>query len=495
MSNKSKFVIKCGNFAVLVDLHALPLGCRKDTSWFSQELKEEVSALIREVVDQRVKQFLESQRQPQLKGPQAKQRRELSPASPLCVKGPTFRLAAYFMKRHVNLRCIAKQRHREFRVFPERFVVCVSRPEDAAAAARGGNATRSMEEQGGQSCSEYFSGRGETLDPLNSSAITKRTALQKIAKQASAQVDPRNPNPLNKNYGKPEAPGLSSSSAVAHGDEVVPPPSGPGDVGGRAVAGGLLGGMVASSTGARLEGGEGEALAPRSKPSKPRNERSGTTSRKVAANPQQQESKSGPTTTTTSATTTTAATTTTVPPQAQPCVGDDNSSSSSNNNSSGSGRSRRRAGRLPEGPLTQDAKRFRGTSEPTTEVLLQHDSSRRASPRSSAPGPSPCSPPPPPPSPPPLLERALEAEREAAHGKQSGRLPLRVSNAEQTNSSRLAASLRGLSVKPVSSGSSIGSRLAAKEEKEDEKEERGEEEEGGRQSAARTSRLRRPKKS
>ena len=36
------------------------------------------------------------------------------------------------------------------------------------------------EEQGGQSRSEYFSGRSETLDPLNSSAITKRTALQKM---------------------------------------------------------------------------------------------------------------------------------------------------------------------------------------------------------------------------------------------------------------------------------------------------------------------------
>ncbi|XP_041922309.1 protein SLX4IP [Alosa sapidissima] len=476
MSNK--FVIKCGNFAVLVDLHALPLGCREDTSWFSQELKEEVSALIREVVDQRVKQFLESRWQPQQKGLQAKQRKELSSANPLCIKGPSFRLAAYFMKRHANLRCIAKQRHRELRVFPERFVVCVSRLEDAAAA-RGGNVTRSMEEQGGQSSSEYFSGRGETLDPLNSSAITKRTALQKIVKQASAQVDPRNPNPLNKNYGKPEALSLSSSSTAAQGD-VVPPLSGPRDVGGRAVVGGLLGGIVASSAGACLEGGEGEVLAPRSKP---RNERSGTASRKVSANPQQQESNSDPTTSTTTA----AITTTTVPPQVQPCVGDDSSSSSNN---SVSGRSRKRAVCLQAGLLKQNAKRLcvRGSSEPTTEVQQQPDSSKRASTRSSVPGPSPCSPPPPPS--PQLLECVLEVEQEAEHGNQSGRLPLRISNAEQTNSSRLAASLRGLSVKPVSSGSSIGSRLAAKEEKEER-----EEEEGGRPSAARTSRLRRPKKS
>lgn len=35
-----KFAIKCGDFAVLVDLHVLPQGSNKDTSWFSEQNKE-----------------------------------------------------------------------------------------------------------------------------------------------------------------------------------------------------------------------------------------------------------------------------------------------------------------------------------------------------------------------------------------------------------------------------------------------------------------------
>ncbi|XP_027269407.1 protein SLX4IP isoform X3 [Cricetulus griseus] len=35
-----KFAIKCGNFAVLVDLHIVPQGSNKDSSWFSEQKKE-----------------------------------------------------------------------------------------------------------------------------------------------------------------------------------------------------------------------------------------------------------------------------------------------------------------------------------------------------------------------------------------------------------------------------------------------------------------------
>lgn len=31
------FVLQCGNFAVLVDLHVLPLGGQEDTSWFTAD--------------------------------------------------------------------------------------------------------------------------------------------------------------------------------------------------------------------------------------------------------------------------------------------------------------------------------------------------------------------------------------------------------------------------------------------------------------------------
>lgn len=31
------FVLQCGNFAVLVDLHILPLGGQEDASWFTTD--------------------------------------------------------------------------------------------------------------------------------------------------------------------------------------------------------------------------------------------------------------------------------------------------------------------------------------------------------------------------------------------------------------------------------------------------------------------------
>uniref|UniRef100_A0A8C0EGI8 SLX4 interacting protein n=1 Tax=Bubo bubo TaxID=30461 RepID=A0A8C0EGI8_BUBBB len=53
----------CGNFAVLVDVHILPQGSSKDTSWFSDHEKEEVCMLLEEVVASRVKHYLEAPKQ------------------------------------------------------------------------------------------------------------------------------------------------------------------------------------------------------------------------------------------------------------------------------------------------------------------------------------------------------------------------------------------------------------------------------------------------
>lgn len=66
-------------------------------------------------------------------------------------------------------------------------------------------------------------------------------------------------------------------------------------------------------------------------------------------------------------------------------------------------------------------------------------------------------------------------------GKRAQRLPLTSNNTAQTNQNRLAASLRGLSVKPASSGSSISSRSTLTEE--------------GSENVPRASRLRRLKRS
>ncbi|KAK1170537.1 protein SLX4IP isoform X1 [Acipenser oxyrinchus oxyrinchus] len=177
----SKFVVKCGNFVVLVDLHILPQGSSKDTSWFAEQQKEEVSILLREAVDLRVKQHLEARNQ----HVQPKPHKELTQANPLCIKGEHFRLAAYFMKRHVNLRCIVKEQYQELRVFPDKFVVCVSRQEEGPKHRT--NEKSTVEKQPFTNRSEYFADpcESEDKDKLNISNITqKKSSLKKIVKKA-----------------------------------------------------------------------------------------------------------------------------------------------------------------------------------------------------------------------------------------------------------------------------------------------------------------------
>ncbi|MXQ93713.1 hypothetical protein E5288_WYG017923 [Bos mutus] len=84
----------CGNFAVLVDLHVLPQGSSKDTSWFSEQKKEEVCLLLKETIDSRVKEYLQVRKQHRPSDT------EFTRSNPLSLK--------------------------ELQVFPDRFVVCVS---------------------------------------------------------------------------------------------------------------------------------------------------------------------------------------------------------------------------------------------------------------------------------------------------------------------------------------------------------------------------------
>lgn len=115
-----KFAVKCGNFAVLVDLHISPQDPNKDTSWFSEQKKEEVCLLLKETIDSRVKEYLEVRKQHKPSSP------EFTRSNPLSLKGYGFQITAYFLKRGIRLRCIRSSRNSELRVFPDRFVVCVS---------------------------------------------------------------------------------------------------------------------------------------------------------------------------------------------------------------------------------------------------------------------------------------------------------------------------------------------------------------------------------
>ncbi|XP_051945344.1 protein SLX4IP [Xyrauchen texanus] len=177
----SKFVVKCGNFAVLVDLHILPLGSQDNASWFFPEHRKEVGSLIRDAVEQKVRQYQEARH---LKI-QPKPRKDFTLTSPLCLEGGNIHLAVQFLKRHVNLRCVVRQHYRELRVFPERVVVCASPPENAALPNV--NQNLDVSEQSAPSKSKYFTSPGESVDPLPSTAATQRAILQKIARQAKIQ--------------------------------------------------------------------------------------------------------------------------------------------------------------------------------------------------------------------------------------------------------------------------------------------------------------------
>nr|XP_020748468.1 protein SLX4IP [Odocoileus virginianus texanus] len=95
-----KFAVKCGNFAVLVDLHVLPQGSSKDTSWFSEQKKEEVCLLLKETIDSRVKEYLQVRKQHRPSDT------EFTRSNPLSLKGYGFHITAYFLKRRIRLRCL-----------------------------------------------------------------------------------------------------------------------------------------------------------------------------------------------------------------------------------------------------------------------------------------------------------------------------------------------------------------------------------------------------
>ncbi|XP_036042263.1 protein SLX4IP isoform X2 [Onychomys torridus] len=110
----------CENFAILVDLHIVPHGSNKDSSWFSEQKKEEVCLLLKETIDSRVKEYVGMYKQ------HRPSNAEFTRSNPLSLKGFGLQITAYFLKRGIHLRCIQSSQNTELRVFPDRFVVCVS---------------------------------------------------------------------------------------------------------------------------------------------------------------------------------------------------------------------------------------------------------------------------------------------------------------------------------------------------------------------------------
>ncbi|NXP30376.1 SLX4I protein, partial [Leiothrix lutea] len=171
------FFFQCGNFAVLVDVHILPQGSSKDTSWFSDHEKEEVCKLLEEVVASRVKHYLEAPKQRGQGKPV-----EHGSSGPLFLTANSLHITAYFMKRWVNLRCALGKRYRDLRVFPEKFIVCVSKLDfdpSAWACDSGG-----LVEELSNGTSEYFTESAENKKPkISLSEQIKQDILRKIAKR------------------------------------------------------------------------------------------------------------------------------------------------------------------------------------------------------------------------------------------------------------------------------------------------------------------------
>ncbi|XP_066092139.1 LOW QUALITY PROTEIN: protein SLX4IP [Saccopteryx bilineata] len=171
-----KFAVKCRGFAVLVDLHVLPQGSNKETSWFSEQNKEEVCLLLKETIDSRVKEYLEVRKQHRLSNT------EFTRSSPLSLKGFGVQITAYFLKRGIRLRCLGGSQGPELRIFPDRFVVCVSQLAFGCDLPR---QNEEVTERALRGASDYFAECAKS--PLPACAKRKRNALKEIVKRTKTK--------------------------------------------------------------------------------------------------------------------------------------------------------------------------------------------------------------------------------------------------------------------------------------------------------------------
>ncbi|NWX17131.1 SLX4I protein, partial [Aegotheles bennettii] len=172
--SSSLFLFQCGNFAVLVDVHILPQGSSKDTSWFSDHEKEEVCMLLEEVVASRVRHYS--------KAPKQRGQWKSMDHGPLFLTANSFHITAYFMKRWVNLRCALGKHYRDLRVFPDRFIVCVSKLESDPSAWTCENGI--LKEELSSGMSEYFAESAENKKlKISLDEQIKQDILKKIVKR------------------------------------------------------------------------------------------------------------------------------------------------------------------------------------------------------------------------------------------------------------------------------------------------------------------------
>ncbi|NP_001242902.1 protein SLX4IP isoform X1 [Bos taurus] len=198
-----KFAVKCGNFAVLVDLHVLPQGSSKDTSWFSEQKKEEVCLLLKETIDSRVKEYLQVRKQHRPSDT------EFTRSNPLSLKGYGFNITAYFLKRGIRLRCLRGSPRTELQVFPDRFVVCVSQ----LAFSRDLSASQSEDLQPGRALHRASGDRTGCVEQLlPPGAEPRRNVLREIVNRTETKSSTMSGSRSNRT-----SVGASSHSVAAEG--------------------------------------------------------------------------------------------------------------------------------------------------------------------------------------------------------------------------------------------------------------------------------------
>ncbi|KAK1904957.1 Protein SLX4IP, partial [Dissostichus eleginoides] len=265
-----------------------------------------------------------------------------------------------------------------------------------------------------QSHSEYFSRVGETLEPSNIPTKTKRTVLQKIAKQADVQR------------------GLHASSAG--GEQQVDQGDCPQNQRGEIKTGDSESSPKETSCGQKTLS-EADHMVPCPSALNEAEAQIGTTQERGLTQDQQTGNN---------------------PPDGINPTGASEISQKTRKSK------RSKPSDSGEDPHPQRAKRTCLERPPATTPPAEANAESKAFPVSGR------------------TKTTVEVEL-LTPGKRAQRPPLSSNNMAQTNQNRLAASLRGLSVKPASSGSSISSRSTLAEE--------------GNENVPRTSRLRRLKRS
>ncbi|KFW92926.1 Protein SLX4IP, partial [Phalacrocorax carbo] len=181
---------QCGNFAVLVDVHILPQGSSKDTSWFSDHEKEEVCMLLEEVVASRVKHYVEA---PKKRG-QWKSMEHVT-SGPLFLTGKINYLTYCEMNfKHFSiLMSVLNKENRGLRVFPDRLIVCVSKLESDPSAWTCENGVLQKEELS-KGTSEYFTKFAENKKlKINLNEQIKQDILKEIVKMTKTKSSTSKP--------------------------------------------------------------------------------------------------------------------------------------------------------------------------------------------------------------------------------------------------------------------------------------------------------------